>query len=133
MIKVLTDEEFKSLKRKHLVEGRRPNVYVSAKIAVTTETKADYIRKRAFDKQHYTKMVHEYLTKFKTAARTDFNKLLLAKISDALTSEQKKNCVTKNCVTNLLQEMRRKEIIRPVRGKRGKGARWELYKPHAKG
>jgi len=68
-------------------------------------------------------MVQEYLVKFKTASRADFDKLMLDKISDALTQKQKRNFVT-----NLLQEMRRKEMIRPVKGKRGKGAQWELYK-----
>ena len=120
--KPLSNDEFRSLKKKRLVEGRRPNLYVSAAIAAVTETKADYIRKRAFDKRHYMKMVREYLDKFGTATREDFNALLLDKISDALSREQKKNYIT-----NLLQEMRRKSIIRPVGGKRGKGSRWELY------
>ena len=68
-------------------------------------------------------MVQEYLAKFGTATRADFDKLMLDKISDALSQSQKRNFVT-----NLLQEMRRKKMIRPVKGKRGKGARWELYK-----
>ncbi len=49
----LTDDEFKSLKSKKLVEGRRPNLFVSAAIAAATETEAKYIKKRAFDKEHY--------------------------------------------------------------------------------
>jgi len=124
--KPLTDTDFNLLKRKGLVEGRRPNLYVSATVAAATETKADYIRRRAFDKQHYMKMVQEYLSKFSTATRGDLESLLMDKISDALSHEQKRNFVT-----NLLQEMRRKEKIRPVKGKRGKGAQWELYKPRA--
>lgn len=50
-------------------------------------------------------------------------KLLLKNLSDALSSDQKKNFVT-----NLLQEMRREKVIRPVEGKRGKGSKWVLYK-----
>lgn len=123
--KPLTDQEFKSLKKKGLIEGRRPNLYVSATIAATTETKTDYIRKRAFDKRHYMEMVKEYLAKFETATRSDFDRLLMDKISDALSHEQKRNFVT-----NLLQAMRRKGTIQPVRGKRGKGARWELCKSY---
>lgn len=126
--KPLTDEEFRSIKRKGLVEGRRPNLYVSATVAAATETKTDYIKKRAFDKQYYMKLMQEYLTRFGTATRSDFDRLLLDKISDALSHEQKGNLVT-----NLLQEMRRKGTIRPVKGKRGRGARWELCKPRAEG
>ncbi len=43
-------------------------------------------------------------------------KLLIDKISDAFGRQQKRNYLT-----NLLQEMRRKQIIRPVRGKWAKG------------
>jgi ATP-dependent DNA helicase RecG len=60
--KPLTEDELKSLKAKKLVEGRRPNLYVSATVAAATETQADYIKKRAFDKDHYKKMVVSYLT-----------------------------------------------------------------------
>jgi len=125
--KPIAENEFKLLKRKRLIEGRRPNLFVSAEVAAATETKADYIRKRAFDKQHYKKMIEDYLQRFHVATRTDFDKLLVKKLSEALTSEQKKNFVT-----NLLQEMRREGIIQPVEGKRGKGSRWELCKTISK-
>lgn len=120
--KLLTDNEFRSLKTKRLIEGRRPNLFVSAEIAAATETKAVYIRKRAFDKQHYKKMIEDYLQRFHIATRADIDKLLVKKLSEVLNNEQKKNFVT-----NLLQEMRREKIIHPVKGKRGRGAEWELY------
>ncbi|MBN1548760.1 MAG: putative DNA binding domain-containing protein [Syntrophaceae bacterium] len=125
--KPIAENEFKLLKTKRLIEGRRPNLFVSVEVAAATETKADYIRKRAFDKQHYKKMVEDYLRQFHVATRADFDKLLVKKLSEVLNSEQKKNFVT-----NLLQEMRREGIIRPVGGKRGKGSRWELYKTISK-
>jgi ATP-dependent DNA helicase RecG len=120
--KPVTDEEFKMLKKKRLIEGRRPNLFVSAEVAAATETKADYIRKRAFDKQHYMLLIESYLKKFQMATRADLDKLILEKVSDALTAEQKKNFVR-----NLLQEMKRNKIVRNIGGKRGKGAKWELY------
>jgi len=121
--KLLTEDEFKILKKKRLIEGRRPNLFVSAEIAAATETKADYIRKRAFDKQHYMKLIESYLKKFQVATRADLDKLILEKVPDALTADQKKNFVR-----NLLQEMKRKKIVRNVSNKRGLGAKWELYK-----
>lgn len=121
--KPVTEDEFKLLKKKRLIEGRRPNLFVSAEVAAATETKADYIKKRAFDKQHYMKMIESYLKKFRMATRADLDKLILEKVSDALTADQKKNFVR-----NLLQEMKRNKIVRNVGGKRGKGAKWELYK-----
>ena len=121
--KPINEEEFKHLKRKDLIEGRRPNLFVSAEVAAATDTKADYIRKRAFDKQHYIKMMKEYLEKFGYATRQDIDKLLLDKISDALNSRQKNKFIS-----NLLQEMRRQGIIYSVGGKRGRGAVWKLSK-----
>jgi len=121
--KPLTVDEFKWLKAKRLIEGRRPNLFVSAQIAAATETKADYIKKRAFDKNHYKEMILSYLQEFGEAKREDINKLLRDKLSDALTSDQKEHFIS-----NLLQEMRRNGTIAPIGGKRGKGAKWELYK-----
>jgi ATP-dependent DNA helicase RecG len=123
----ITEEEFKLLKKKRLVEGRRPNLYVSAEVAAATDSKADYIRKRAFGKPHYKKMVGDYLQEFGIANRADFDNLLLGKLSDALTDEQKQHFVQ-----NLLQEMRREGFIQPSGGKRGKGAKWELYNKTSK-
>jgi ATP-dependent DNA helicase RecG len=119
--KELTEAEFRSLKGKKLIEGRRPNLFVSAVVAAVTDTKADYIRKRAFDKGHYKKMVVAYLEKFGEANREDIDKLLLSKLSDALTPGQKANFIK-----NLLQEMRREGTIRRVGAEAGPGAKWVL-------
>lgn len=122
------DSEFKALRDKKLVEGRRPNLFVSSTVAAATQAKADYIRNRAFDKEHYEKMVVTYLKKFGQATRQDLNQLLVAKLSDALDEGQKQNFIT-----NLLQSMRRAKVIYPVDGKRGLGAKWQLCKPVSEG
>jgi ATP-dependent DNA helicase RecG len=100
----INEEEFKRLKKQKLIEGRRPNLFVSARVAAVTGEKADYIRQRAFDKEHYKKMVISYLKKFGEAKREDIEKLLLDKISDALNEKQKRNRVG-----NLLFEMSHKD------------------------
>jgi ATP-dependent DNA helicase RecG len=105
--KLLALDEYKTLKTKRLIEGRRPNLFVSAKVAAATETRADYIKKRAFDKDHYKRMIEDYLEEFKEATRHDIDELIMDKISDALDIDQKKNFIT-----NLLQEMRREGIIK---------------------
>jgi ATP-dependent DNA helicase RecG len=119
--KPINEDEFKLLKRKKLVEGRRPNLFVSAEVAAATETIVDYLKKRGIDKGYCRQMVVELLRKQRQATRHDFDKLLLTKLSDALDGDQKKNLIT-----NLLQEMRRDGDIRPVGGKRGRGTEWEL-------
>jgi len=100
----INEQEFKRLKKLKLIEGRRPNLFVSARIAAVTGDKADYIRQRAFDKEHYKKMIISYLKKFGEAKREDIDKLLLDKISDALDEKQKRNRIG-----NLLFEMSHKD------------------------
>jgi len=119
--KSLSEEEYRRLKAKKLIEGRRPRLYVSAKIAAATETKADYIKKRAFEKKHYKDMIIAYLQEFGDAKRTDIDKLLLNKLSDALSDAQKRNFIR-----NLLQEMRRERTIEPLGSRRW--AIWHLSK-----
>lgn len=118
----INEKEFRSLKGKRLVEGRRPNLFVSAEVAAATETMVDYLKKRRIDKAYCQKMVVELLRKQVKASRQDFDKLLLGKLSDALDAKKKKNFIT-----NLLQEMRRKGIIKPDR--RGAGSMWQLCSP----
>ena len=126
--KPLSDDEFRSLKAQKLVEGRRPNLFVSAAIAAATDTVVDYLKKRGIDKEYGKKMVIDLLTKQGNASRLDVDKLLREKISDALSDDQKSNFIT-----NLMQEMRRVGLIQPVSNKRGKGATWELSKPASEG
>ena len=102
----LEEEEFKKLKSQKLIEGRRPNIFVSAKIAAITGDKATYIKHRAFDKEHYKNLVKSYLQQFDEAKRSDLDTLLLDKISETRTTKQKKDFVT-----NLLQEMKNEGII----------------------
>jgi ATP-dependent DNA helicase RecG len=120
--KPISEEEYRSLRAGKLIEGRRPNLFVSAKIATATETFVDYLKKRGIDKSYAQKMVVELLENQGKATRPDIDKLLLAKLSDALNEDQKRTFIM-----NLLQQMRRKRLV-TVRGK-GPGALWELHKP----
>ncbi len=126
--KSLAEDEYKALKAKRLIEGRRPRIFVSAEVAMATETQEDYIRKRAFDKAHYKQMVISFLEKFGEAKRCQLDNLLLEKISDALTDQQKANWVR-----NLLQEMRREGLIQRLGAEAGLGAKWVLSKSFRKG
>lgn len=115
----LDDEMVKHLRQAGLIEGRKPNLFVSAEIATVTATKADYIRTRAQDDEFYAKLLIDYLEKFGQANREEVNKLLLSKLSDALTVEQKDDKIS-----NLLTKLRRKELIQNT-GSRGQPI-WKL-------
>ncbi|MCL7929696.1 RNA-binding domain-containing protein [Halomonas llamarensis] len=115
----IPDEAVTRLKRAGLVEGRKPRFYVSASVAKATASKADYIRTRAQDDEFYAKLVIDYLHQFGQASRAEIDKLLIDKLSDALTPEQKQRKIG-----NLLTKLRRRERILNT-GSRGK-PEWKL-------
>lgn len=105
----LADEEIKYLKGLGLIEGRKPNYVISAKITASLsneELKVHYIKQRGLDDEHYKKLIVEYLKKFGESPRKNIDKLLRDKLPDILTESQKKNKVT-----NLLSALRIKGII----------------------
>ena len=98
----IPDEAATRLRKGGLIEGRKPNYFVSAVVASATASKADYIRTRAQDDEFYAKLVTDYLEKFGQADRAEINKLLLDKLSEALDAGQKEKKVA-----NLLTKLRR--------------------------
>lgn len=98
----LPDDMAKHLRLAGLIEGRKPNLHVSASIAEATDKKADYIRTRGLDDKYYMQLLLDYLGKFGRASRQEVDEFLLSKLSDALDEEQKKNKIA-----NLLTKLRR--------------------------
>lgn len=96
------DAMIKHLRRKKLIEGRKPNFYISANIAAAVDAKEAYIHTRGQDDKFYSTLILDYLHKYESASRQDLNKLLWDKLSDALDEEQKENKIG-----NLLTNMRR--------------------------
>ena len=95
------------LRQAGLIEGRKPNLHVSASVAKATASKADYIRTRGFDDAHYKKMILDLLTQFGSASRQEIDRLLAGKLSDALDVEQKQNKIS-----NLISNLRRSKRIK---------------------
>lgn len=115
--KILEEHEIKELKAKELIEGRKPNFFISATVAKVTGDKADYIKQRGIDDAYCQKMILEYLKKFGEGKREDFEKLLLDKLSDVLTVDKKKNKIR-----NILQKMKQEKMIFP------EGKNWKMSK-----
>jgi ATP-dependent DNA helicase RecG len=115
----ISDAEYRSLKSKKLIEGRRPKLHVSADVAAATDSIIDYLNRRGIDKEYCQRMIIELLQKRDDASRQEIESLLVGKLSDVLDDGQKSNFVQ-----NVLQEMRRDGRI--VVNGFGKGARWSL-------
>ena len=117
----ISKEDASWLKKMKLVEGRYPNVYVAAPIAVATNKRAEYIRNRAFDDDYYKKMIIDYIKKFRSATRQDIDKLLWNKLSDVLDERQKKNKIR-----NLLTALSTKDKVIKNTGSSKKESNWVL-------
>jgi ATP-dependent DNA helicase RecG len=103
-------EQFRRLKNLGAAEGRYPNVFVSANVIATTadgNLKAEYIKHRGFDDEHYKKLILEYLNTYHSATREDLDRLLLDKLPEILTDTQKQNKIH-----NLITALKAKSLIR---------------------
>lgn len=92
--KPITDEQAAYLRKRKLIEGRKPNFYLAHKVVFKAKDpglKEQYIKNRSFDDGYFMKLIIEYLNKFGKASRKDINGLLADKLSDVLDSDQKRN------------------------------------------
>jgi len=99
----------KKMRELHLIEGRAPKYFISAKVGDTAGQKARYIHNRGLDDGYYQKLVLDYLKEYGRASRADVDALLLSKMPDVLSAQQKANKLK-----NLMQGMRRAKLIHPV-------------------
>jgi len=109
----------KRLKAANLVEGRYPNLVVAAAIAAATGQKAQHIRDRGLDSKFYRDYILELIREHQPVSREDIDKLLLDKLPEVLSEEQK---LTK--IHNLLRNMTKAGLIRNEGGR--KYSRWVL-------
>lgn len=104
--RLLSTYENKLLRTKGFIEGKSPNIYISSKIAIKTGKKGDYMKMKGIEDGYAKKMIIDYLSKFKSASRADFEYMLLNKIPDVLDYQQKKDKVK-----NLLQKLKKEGKI----------------------
>ena len=104
--KSIEDRQAKELRKKKLIEGRKPNYILSSNVAEIVGTEATYIKQKGFDDSYYEKLIVEYLTKFQFAKGGDLKKLLDDKLPEILDDTQKQNKLR-----NMLQKMKRNKTI----------------------
>ena len=92
----VSDNIIRELRGKKLIEGRKPNLFISENVAKATNQQNDYMKIRGIDDKFIQKMILEYLKKFKQAKRADFEDILLDKLPDILDINQKKNKIKNN-------------------------------------
>lgn len=119
---IISKENIKYLRKLSVIEGKVPNIFVSAKVAKIVGGKAKYIQNKAFDDEYYKNLIINYLEKFEKAKKSDITDLLFNKLPDVLNDNQKNSKIK-----NLLTSLKKSNKIIPIGGN-SKNAYWVLFK-----
>lgn len=117
----VSKENFKVLKKRGLVEGRYPNIFVSFKVADIVGQKAVYVRNKELDDDICKQLIMKALESMEEASKQELMEVLEKALPEVLSDEQKSKKVS-----NLLQAMK-KEYIIDIKGK-NRYAKWYLKK-----
>ncbi len=102
----IPDTTLRRLRRKRLVEGRKPHLHVAASIADATGTSAEYIQVRGQSEEYCMALISDYLKRNGIAQRSELDEAVIPSLSAELTDEQKRNKVK-----NLLAKMRQRGLV----------------------
>ncbi len=114
------------LRSAKLIEGRKPNFFVTAHVADATNTRPEYTRNKGLNDHYYKTLILQHIKQFKSVSVLEVRSLLLDKLPDSLTPIQKQAKV-KNLLTAL--RMSGLDGQKIVATHQGKGGRWMLLKP----
>ena len=97
----ISQEAVTRLRRARLIEGRKPNLHVSAPVADAMSQRVGYIKSRSLDDRHYEELIIDFLRKFGSASRKELDELLWDKLGNILDDTKKR---TK--IGNLISKLR---------------------------
>ena len=117
----ISQEAATRLRRARLIEGRKPNLHVSAPVADATSQRVGYIKSRSLDDRHYEELIIDFLRKFGSASRKELDELLWDKLGDILDDAKKRNKIG-----NIISKLRMNGRI-VNKGSRASPA-WQLKK-----
>ncbi len=122
----IDDEQAARLRSAKLIEGRKPNWFVSASIAALTDKRNEYVLNKGFDDDYYKRLVLERL-KMKSASGRELRDLIWDKLPQSQ-SKATKEAKVKNLRTALrLRGLDGKRIeIDPAGPQRGPASIWRI-------
>ena len=97
----ITDLAASELRKSKLIEGRKPNYFVGAKVSQAMGQKATYTKNKGLNKQYYLDIILESIKQHQYLTRKDIDELLWEKLPDIYNDNQKKIKVK-----NLISELR---------------------------
>ena len=105
--KAISDEAIKMLRKKGMIEGRKPHLYVSKQIAKATNKQIEYTLKKGFNDEECKEWILKALNDHKVLSRKQINELLWNKLPIDFTDTQRINKIG-----NLLMRMKRDGTIK---------------------
>lgn len=96
----ITDDAAKMLKIKGIIEGRKPNYYISATLAEITNQKASYTKNKGLDKEDYKEFILKHIKNHGHANRGEIDELLLNILPNNKNEKQRKIYIN-----NMIREM----------------------------
>ena len=103
---IISKENFKDLKKRGLVEGRYPNIFVSFKVADIVGQKAAYVRNKGLNDDICIQLIIKALESIGEASKKELMEVLEKALPEVLSDTQKSKKVS-----NLLQAMKKEGII----------------------
>lgn len=117
----ISDEEVSHLRKKKLIEGRKPNLFIAKPVAQQLDQKTAYSNNKGFEDSYYCDLILKALTEHEILTREEITKLLWKKLPDILNDSQK---LIK--IKNLLSKLRSCNKI--VNQRQGSISNWQLKK-----
>jgi ATP-dependent DNA helicase RecG len=105
--KTISDEAIKMLRKKGLIEGRKPHLYVSKQIAKVTNKQIEYTLKKGFNDEECQEWIIKALKDHKELSRKQINELLWNKLPVDYTDTQRVNKIG-----NLIMKLKRQGVIK---------------------
>ncbi len=119
----ISKEAVAMLRKRHLIEGRLPNIYVSKRIAQATDQKVEYTKHKGLDAKKCETFLLDSLKDHGSLSKTEIVKLLFDLLPDKLSDQQKEYKIN-----NMLRKLRvEKKIKNETVG--GNKSTWSLVKP----
>lgn len=103
----ISKEAVAMLRKRHLIEGRMPNIYVSKEIAQATDQKVEYTKHKGLDSKKCEAFLLDSLKDHGTLSKAEIVKLLFDLLPDQLTDKQKEYKIE-----NILKKLRIQGLIK---------------------
>ena len=105
----INDEAVKRLKQKKLIEGRKPQFYISEQIASLLDEKAEYTLNKGLDTAILQSFILKHINTHGSATRKEIDTLLLNKLPNYLSDQQKKRKLS-----NMIQSLKEDNLIENI-------------------